>query len=221
MDFDATIRANLREPPKKLSYSEILDLEKAVCEDNIECVRLYITDEYRRRVCETDEITLLMLSIQHHSSKVTDFLINRDEYINGWSDPLFDRTSYINERSFYGETALHYAVLFRNIYALRLLLRYGAKVNAVENHGNFTPLHYATHNTHRPGLIRALINAGADYDLVDCNGETPYSSTFGREERVPDVFEMRVEFEECMAMVSSLALGDSRHGDEAAEAGLR
>jgi ankyrin repeat protein len=62
-----------------------------------------------------------------------------------------------------GETALHTVARTGNIESAKLLLKAGANVNARENWGQQTPLHWAA-SQNQPDMIRFLLSKGADPD---------------------------------------------------------
>ena len=82
-----------------------------------------------------------------------------------------------------GVTALHHAVRFRNVEAVRTLIEHGANVNQVCRRSGSSPLHRAVTATGAPGtagkrrealeIIRLLIAAGADPSVVNKSGRKP------------------------------------------------
>jgi ankyrin repeat protein len=67
----------------------------------------------------------------------------------------------------WGATPLHWAARCADIQAISLLLSYGADVNAVCKRGR-SILHW----TFNPECCKAIIEAGANVDLLDDNGES-------------------------------------------------
>jgi TonB family protein len=67
-----------------------------------------------------------------------------------------------------GNTPLHMAVMFEHKELVRLLIHYGANVNE-NNNILLTPLHM----TRNPGIVRELIDNGAEIDAVDYKKNTP------------------------------------------------
>ena len=82
-----------------------------------------------------------------------------------------------------GVTALHHAVRFRSLIAVRTLIEHGANVNQVCRRTGSTPLHRAVTTTGAPGtagkreeaieIIRLLIAAGADPSITNKSGRKP------------------------------------------------
>jgi ankyrin repeat protein len=82
-----------------------------------------------------------------------------------------------------GVTALHHAVRFRSLAAVKTLVEYGAKVNQVCRRNGSAPLHRAVTQTGAPGtadrgqvareIIQILLAAGADPAITNKSGKTP------------------------------------------------
>lgn len=90
-----------------------------------------------------------------------------------------------------GVTALHHAVRFRNVVAVRTLIEHGANVNQACRKSGSTPLHRAVTSTGAPGtagkhaevldIIRLLMEAGADPSITNKAGWTPIDYAKGEE----------------------------------------
>ena len=73
-----------------------------------------------------------------------------------------------------GFTALHFAAQEYQLKIARLLVRYGAKVDAVDKYGN-TPLWRATFASRGKGeMIKLLLELGADRGLENSSGVSPF-----------------------------------------------
>ncbi|XP_078620710.1 uncharacterized protein LOC144887383 [Branchiostoma floridae x Branchiostoma japonicum] len=81
------------------------------------------------------------------------------------------RRSVLSASQVYSRTALHYAVERGRFAATKLLLEFGADINAKDVFGQ-TPLHRAAQeNSIRE--VELLLLAGADFNAKDRNGKTP------------------------------------------------
>lgn len=65
---------------------------------------------------------------------------------------------------------LHYAAGKGNVRAVALLLAHGAKVNVVAREMGMTPLH---RGAAYPEVAKMLLDAGADVNVKDSQGQTP------------------------------------------------
>ena len=82
-----------------------------------------------------------------------------------------------------GVTALHHAVRFRNLAAVKTLIEHGANVNCACRRNGSTPLHRAVTQTGAPGtagksevareIVQVLLAAGADPAIANRSGKTP------------------------------------------------
>ena len=82
-----------------------------------------------------------------------------------------------------GVSALHHAVRFRSLIAVRTLIEHGANVNQVCRKSGSTPLHRAVTTSGAPStagkhqeaveIIRLLMAAGADPSIANKSGRTP------------------------------------------------
>jgi hypothetical protein len=83
---------------------------------------------------------------------------------------LLSKGASLESRNNYGETPLHYAVMKGSEEVTALLLRLGAEVNS-RNDFNETALHKAVrHGVQAKGLVRLLLQAGADPTIEGRNG---------------------------------------------------
>lgn len=70
-------------------------------------------------------------------------------------------------------TLLHVATLRNQTKAIDTLIKYGANINAADQHGR-TPLHVAA-NEDNVDVIFALLDQGADVNMIDVDGRTPFN----------------------------------------------
>lgn len=71
-----------------------------------------------------------------------------------------------------GMTALHWAALRSDVALAETLIYAGAHLEAATRIGQHTPLHAASRSG-QPGVVRALLNAGADAHATTTSGATP------------------------------------------------
>jgi ankyrin repeat protein len=81
------------------------------------------------------------------------------------------------ETNQWGETPIHIATFASNINAMRILVRAGGNINAVNSHGN-SPLHLAIKSArwseaNPTDVIKAALALGANPNLPDKQGTTP------------------------------------------------
>ena len=100
---------------------------------------------------------------------------------------LIDAKADLEATNKYGDTPLHTAAAIGGIKTVRLLIKKGANVNTRNPISGDTPLHIAAGSQYSSlSTIRALINAGANLDAVNQNGDKPLdiASSQGKIRRV-------------------------------------
>lgn len=97
-------------------------------------------------------------------------LNNEHEMIDYLIDTL--KKDNINMTDSSGQTLLHNAVAYNNIYVARLLIKAGADINARTNQYEDTPLHIAGDSAFI-NMMRLLIKTGADFNKENASGKTP------------------------------------------------
>lgn len=95
-----------------------------------------------------------------------------------------------------GVSALHHAVRFRNVIAVKTLIEHGADVNQVCRRSGSTPLHRAVTQTGAPStagkhrqaveIIRLLLAAGADPAI--CNKSGMKAVDYVKDEGIKSLF---------------------------------
>lgn len=88
---------------------------------------------------------------------------------------LLERGADINKKTVRGIPTLYSAVSKFDESIVELLLKKGARVNDITNHGR-TPLHYACQFPRKPEIISILLEHGADVNVLDNRGKTPLTS---------------------------------------------
>ena len=103
-----------------------------------------------------------------------------------WNTPAFFRragpadlsrclkTQDPNARNRYGRTPLHYAAQGEAPAVVTALAKAGAKVNARDERGGWTPLHLAAWFSKTPSVVAALLAVGADPATRDKADKTPW-----------------------------------------------
>jgi len=94
--------------------------------------------------------------------------------IDKLKDLLSKNPEIVNNKHFhdYQRTALHYAVIFQQKEAVRLLIDKGATINNSDMDYGMVPLHYVAINGNT-GIADLLLSKGAELDVDDNFGWTP------------------------------------------------
>lgn len=90
---------------------------------------------------------------------------------------IIDNGANINDKDRNGNTALHYAIYYKNYKLMELLVNNGADVNVQDNNGS-TPLHLAIKRSEKyfeDYYSKFLIDNNADKDIKDNNGENYFN----------------------------------------------
>jgi uncharacterized protein len=78
-----------------------------------------------------------------------------------------------------GHLPLIAAVSVRHVAMVELLIKYKANVNAKQPENDRTPLHQAVYTFPNRQIVKALIKAGADVNVQDAAGNSPYDIARG------------------------------------------
>lgn len=98
--------------------------------------------------------------ISHQSRELLELLLARGAKNN------------INYQDEFGNTPLHYAVLFNDKAVINLILDNGAHLNTPNGEGN-TPLHIAATKKQNENTVEYLLSQGAEITIRNRRGETP------------------------------------------------
>jgi len=99
-----------------------------------------------------------LLALKGNSDAINSLLDSRPDLVN-----LVDKMD--------SGTPLHWAAIYGQMDACKTLLKRGALVNALDEHGN-TPIFWAV-TGNEAAIAKLLIKAGADLRLKNEDGETP------------------------------------------------
>ena len=102
--------------------------------------------------------TLFHFAAEYKNSKPLSYIINKCENLN--------------ETDMHGEAPLHRAALKGNVESAKLLLEWGAEVDALSVRHE-SPLMYACKGKQNIDMIQLLIKHKANINLVNDEGETP------------------------------------------------
>lgn len=126
---------------------------------DIDCLRVLVTAGFDFRARGFRDHTILHVAVLTERKAVVEFISEQD-----------GGRKIIDLKNDRGSTPLHYAVAFHQRVLVKLLLRHGADIYAVDGDG-YTPAHRAA----RYGVIeclKAIIGAGIDLDAKGPKGRT-------------------------------------------------
>ena len=103
----------------------------------------------------------------NHDARTAEEFLKELSCIPGFEEM---RKIEVSSRSYLGDYPLHVAATRGDGEAIRLLVRAGADINAVDSFGK-TALHNAALQEHR-SACELLISLGADATLKDADGDT-------------------------------------------------
>ncbi len=91
----------------------------------------------------------------------------------GLVETLCNNGAVVEAKTALGFRPLHFAAASRSLKCVDALIKFGARVNgAVTNASKLSPLHIAARHGH-PGIVKLLIDAGAQVNIVDSGSRTP------------------------------------------------
>lgn len=142
----------------------------AIMFNKYDLVKLLIEKECKLDILDADNRNILYLPIKFNYNSIFELLLNK---INNIGIPI-DEISDNN-----GLYPIHYAVLFNNIEAIKLLKKYNRNLNIEDNDGNL-PIFKAISTNNLP-IFELLFNEISNINYQNKNGETVLhlSSNYG------------------------------------------
>lgn len=141
-----------------------------------------------------DGISAIMWALYHHERALAKLIRDQGIELTIWEAAAYgekrsvDRILELQPRNAQdtgpdGFTPLHLAAYFGHADVVEQLLAHGADANRVaENHSKVTPLHSAVTGRNY-GCVVALLNAGAQPNVVQAGGFTPLHSAAEHHDR--------------------------------------
>lgn len=122
-------------------------------------------NEFKMRSIMSKDHFITHLIWQQQQSKIVPFL--KDQQSES------DRKALVNDKDDLGFSPLHAAAIFDRPEVIKVLLKYGASINACSTTG-ISPLHDACRFS-SAGSIKCLLEAGADPNLRNASGHKPFT----------------------------------------------
>lgn len=136
-------------------------LSYAVMNNNIDLINALISRSSTLDIVDSDSKSILYIPIKYHYNNVLTTLLNHDKSAIGVSlTEIKDKEGFI---------PLHYAIIFKNITAVKILLDYGSNVNISNNKG-FNSLHLAISNKLEE-ICKLLLNYNIDINAKTNSGQ--------------------------------------------------
>lgn len=96
------------------------------------------------------------------------------------AEVLITNGANVNATNQGGYTALHYALNHNNVEAVRQLIAAKAQLNTRDRSFGYAPLHIASMEGRPIESLQMLLEAGADTEVKDERGRTPFTYAFER-----------------------------------------
>lgn len=146
-------------------------LRYAVFMKNIEIVRLLIKSGANVNKISADGHTPLKIACSAYESPPVDDMVKL-LLDNGAEPGIYNKWT---------DGPLHYAAMYKQPGAVKMLIQYGADVNAKGSYGR-TPLIYGASSARMPDMVKFLIDSGADVNATNDSGENALFELITREE---------------------------------------
>ncbi|KJV74698.1 ankyrin repeat-containing protein 09 [Orientia tsutsugamushi] len=142
-------------------------LHEAVKSGNIQAVRSLLCEnsslDYVNSSDDVSHNTALHYAVRACNLKIIDILLTHG------ANP--------NAKDMYNHTPFHYACSKGNLNVIKTLLKHGADSNA-QNRNLDTPFHLAAHHCEFEIIKLLLLKNGANLNVVDTTGITPFSECY-------------------------------------------
>ena len=175
-----------------IKSSEIMD---AIINDDKESIQHFMDDPNIKwsEIKDESGYTVLHRTVYKNNYDLSFLIIEKVKKQFGLGS-LNKIENYINEKTNEGMTALHYAAANGNIKLVKLLKKFGAKIEAVTNLGK-NVLHIAAKENQPSLIIYFLLNEPLDIYSVDESGSTPlhWACYFGAEESVKYLVSLKAD----------------------------
>lgn len=136
----------------------------AIARNNIEIVKLLLDKEAKTDIYDQEGKTILYLPIKYAYNEILTLLLHHDTTITHYHTKMVDIKDSQNN------IPLHYAILFKNIYALNELLKYDSDTNS-RDHNDNTSLHLATYSKNYD-MCNMIIKKGVNINAITSMGES-------------------------------------------------
>ncbi len=134
----------------------------AIIKNNIEIIKLILEKECRTDINDQEGRSLLYLPIKYGYDEIVELLIEHNKHIIG--------ISIIDLKDSFNNIPLHYAIFFKNINAIDILLKSNSNTNIIDNDGN-NSLHLAVY-TKNLSICNKIINKDVNINAKTLIGET-------------------------------------------------
>lgn len=172
---ESVLSSNIEECSEKLRMeieerAKKADIWKAVENDDVDLIEFYIEQgaDINQTDDSPDQKTLLHIAAEHDSYKTVELLLQKGAYVDTITKEFDDENPF--SAGGYSETALITAVNRRSINVAKLLIEYGADIEATDNL-DFTPILMAAFRADFE-MLKFLLEKGANIIVHDKYGHS-------------------------------------------------
>jgi len=134
----------------------------AIIKNNIEMVKLLLTQECKIDIYDQEGKTLLYLPIKYGYDDCVKLIINYDKHNIGMS--------IIDFKDKFNNIPLHYAIFLKNTFAIDILVSANSNLNIIDDNGN-NSLHLAIY-TKNYGICKKILSKDININAKNMVGET-------------------------------------------------